>query len=139
MNQVFLYGNNRTMKNLYIILGLAVIILVLIRVYVRASRMSGFEGFAGNENELVIATWDKCGHCIKAKPEFARLESLGLPRLRDGSSVTLRKLDANANKDEIAALGISGYPSILFLKGGERIEYSGERTADGIISFLKGY
>lgn len=128
------------MKKLYMILGIAVIVMILIRVYVRASRMSGFEGFAGEGGgQLVIATWQKCGHCIKAKPEFDRLASMTLPKLRDGSSVTLRHLDADADKAEIASLGIKGYPSILLLKGGDRIEYDGERTADGIISFLKGY
>lgn len=128
------------MNKLYIILGLSVILLVMLRVYVRASRMS-FEGFAGGSGgaELVIATWKKCGHCITAKPEFDTLQSLGLPTLKDGSSVTLRMLDADANKADIESLGIRGYPSILFLKGGERIEYEGPRTADGIISFLKGY
>jgi thiol-disulfide isomerase/thioredoxin len=128
------------MNKIYIILGLAIIILVLIRVYVRASRMGGFEGFVdGNDTQLVIATWKQCGHCIKAKPEFDKLQSLELPKLRDGSSVTLRMLDADNDKSEIASLGIRGYPSILFLKNGERIEYEGARTADGIISFLKGY
>lgn len=128
------------MKKMYIILGLAVIILVLIRVYVRASRMSGFEGFASNGGaEVVIATWKKCGHCISAKPEFDKLQSLTLPKLKDGSAVTLRMLDADSDKAAIESLGIRGYPSILFLKNGERIEYEGPRTADGIISFLKGY
>jgi thiol-disulfide isomerase/thioredoxin len=128
------------MNKLYMILGLSVIIMLLIRVYVRAERMGGFEGFAGNGGaELVIATWKQCGHCVKAKPEFDRLSSLELPKLRDGSAVTLRMLDADSDKSEIASLGIQGYPSILFLKDGQRIEYSGERTADGIISFLKGY
>jgi hypothetical protein len=129
------------MNKLYIVLGLAVLVLVMLRVYVRASRMS-FEGFAGGSGsggELVIATWKKSGHCITAKPEFERLQSLELPTLKDGSSVTLRMLDADANKADIESLGIRGYPSILFLKGGERIEYEGPRTADGIISFLKGY
>ena len=128
------------MKKLYIILGLAVIILVLIRVYVRASRMGGFEGFEGGSDcDLVIATWKQCGHCIKAMPEFEKLQSLELPKLRDGSSVRLRMLDADSDKGDIESLGIRGYPSILFLKGGERIEYEGPRTAEGIISFLKGY
>jgi thiol-disulfide isomerase/thioredoxin len=99
-----------------------------------------FEGFAGTgSSELVIATWKKCGHCVTAKPEFEKLQSLEMPKLRDGSSVTLRMLDADANKADIESLGIRGYPSILFLKNGERIEYEGPRTADGIISFLKGY
>jgi thiol-disulfide isomerase/thioredoxin len=129
------------MNNLYMILGLAVIILVLIRVYVRAGRM-GFEGFAGSGGaEVVIAKWEQCGHCIKAKPEFDALaERLPEVKLRDGSSVTLRTLDADSDKDEIASLGIKGYPTILFFKDGQRFEYNQHPpTADGIISFLKGY
>jgi hypothetical protein len=60
------------MNKLYMILGLAVIILVLIRVYVRAERM-GFEGFAGGSGaEVVIAKWEDCGHCKRAAPEFEK-------------------------------------------------------------------
>lgn len=128
------------MKKLYIILGLAVIILVLIRVYVRASRMSGFEGFAGDSGaEIVIAKWEHCGHCIKAMPEFETLMKKPAPTLKDGSSVRIRMIDAEKDKAEIESLGIRGYPTILFFKDGQRIEYDGPRTAEGVISFLKGY
>lgn len=122
------------------ILGLAVIILVLIRVYVRAERMS-FEGFAGSGGaEVVIAKWKDCGHCIKAAPEFEKLKSeIKKVKLRDGSSVTVRMLDNDDDKEEITSLGIRGFPTILFFKDGQRFEYDGARTSDGIIQFLSGY
>lgn len=128
------------MNKLYMILGLAVIILVLIRVYVRAERMS-FEGFAGGSDaEIVIAKWKDCGHCVKAAPEFEKLkEEIKKVKLRDGSSVTVRILDADTDKGEISSLGIRGYPTILFFKDGQRFEYEGARTSDGIIQFLSGY
>lgn len=128
------------MNKLYMVLGLAIIILVLIRVYVRAERMD-FEGFVGSGgSEIVIAKWKDCGHCVKAAPEFEKLQSeIQKVKLRDGSSVTLRMLDADTDKAEIASLGIRGYPTILFFKDGQRIEYDGARTSDGVIQFLSGY
>jgi thioredoxin-like negative regulator of GroEL len=53
--------------------------------------------------------------------------------------VTLRMLDNDNDKEEITSLGIRGFPTILFFKDGQRFEYEGARTSDGIIQFLSGY
>jgi hypothetical protein len=58
-------------------------------------------------------------------------------KLKDGSSVTIRMLDEKANKSEVEPLNVRGFPTILLFKDGTRLEYEGERTYNGVMSFLE--
>ena len=40
------------------------------------------------------------------------------------------------DKAEVEKLNVRGFPSIIYMKGGKPMEYSGERSYDGVISFL---
>jgi thiol-disulfide isomerase/thioredoxin len=122
---------------IYVVLGLALIVLVLLRLYGR--RYLGFETFqggkAGKEVVIVKAAW--CGHCKKAAPDFQRLASASPIRLADGSEVRVRLLDDKANSTEVQGLGVKGFPTILYFSNGQKTEYSGPRTYDGVMGFLK--
>jgi len=124
--------------HLYILLGVLALMLVIIRLYGRS--VLGFrnrEGFASGAELLIVkATW--CGHCTKAKGDFDKLAQASPVKLSDGSEVTVRILDEAADKSEVASLGVKGYPTILYLpSSGNRQEYSGPRTYDGVMSFLQ--
>jgi len=54
----------------------------------------------------------------------------------NGKSVTCTMVNAEANPDAMKGLNIKGYPSFMLNKGGNLIEFNGERTADGFKSFL---
>ena len=85
---------------------------------------------------IVKAGW--CGHCKSAMPEFQRLVAATPVTLKDGSSVTIRMLDEGADKAEVQTLQVKGFPTILYRgPSGDRMEYSGPRTYDGIMGFLK--
>jgi hypothetical protein len=45
-------------------------------------------------------------------------------------------LDADADKDKLAAYKVRGYPTILVNNGADPIEYPGERTYNGVIEYL---
>jgi hypothetical protein len=45
-------------------------------------------------------------------------------------------VNAEADPDAMKGLNIKGYPSFMLNKGGDLIEFNGERTADGFKSFL---
>jgi thiol-disulfide isomerase/thioredoxin len=113
------------------ILLAAFALLVIMKLYGYSA-----EGFEASGNELIIAKADWCGHCKKAKPAFDALAAASPIKLSDGSSVTVRILDADANKADIEKLNVRGFPSIIYMKGGNPMEYSGERSYDGVISFL---
>lgn len=124
------------MRNkLIITLGLIFIAILVLRVYLRAGR-EGFQS-GGNGKELVIVKAAWCGHCKRAMPEFERLVAASPHTLKDGSSVTIRLLDEKENKSDVEPLNVRGFPTILYFKDGTRLEYEGERTYDGVMSFLE--
>lgn len=114
---------------------LIVVLLLLSLVLLRMSIRGDLEGFQ-EEKKVVIAKADWCGHCRKAAPEFEKLRQASPIRLADGSQATVEVLDADQNKAEVAALGVKGFPTILGMKGGEKVEYPGERTYDAVVDFL---
>jgi len=125
------------MKNkLIITFGLLLIAILVLRAYARASR-EGFQSGGAGGKELVIVKAAWCGHCKRALPEFERLVAASPMKLKDGSSVTIRMLDEKENKSEVEPLNVRGFPTILFFKDGTRLEYEGERTYNGVMSFLE--
>jgi len=118
-------------KNLLVILVLFVS-LVGLRLYL--NKVS--EGFEGVGKEVVICKADWCGHCKKAAPEFQKLVGASPIKLKDGTSATVKILDADQDKSEISKYKVRGYPTILVVNGGQTTEYPGERSYDGVLSFL---
>ena len=120
------------MTYLVILMSLLVIALVLIGHF--GLRYS--EGFESPGKMVVICKADWCGHCKKAAPEFQKLVSASPITLKDGSKVTVKILDADKDKDGIAKYKPRGFPTILIVDGDNTTEYPGERTYDGVVSFL---
>ena len=122
------------MKRIHQILIVLVILLILLYL----SRHRGYdssEGFEGGKEVMIFkAEW--CGHCKDAKPEFDDLLAASPITLKDGTKATVRVLDADADKAEVAKYSVKGYPSIFIMKGGNQTEYSGPRTKAGIIDSL---
>lgn len=114
------------------ILFILIILLVLLRVY--TGRVS--EGFEGEDKSLIIFKAEWCGHCKTAKPEFGKLISASPITLKDGSKVTVKVLDADADKEEITPYKVKGFPTILIANAGNTIEYPGPRTSTEVIKFL---
>lgn len=124
------------MTEILIILSALLIVLVLIRHYGAMQ-----EGFANptdgsKERAVVICKADWCGHCKKAAPEFQKLVAASPITLKDGSKVTVKILDADKDKSEIAKYKPRGFPTILIVDGGNTTEYPGDRTYSGIMDFL---
>lgn len=56
---------------------------------------------------------------------------------KDGSEVRLGKVDATIHSDLGERFKIRGYPTIKFFVEGNAVEYSGGRTADEIVQWVK--
>jgi len=78
------------------------------------------------------APW--CGHCKKLAPEYAKaaatLAALDPPRY-------LAKVDATEQKAIAERFEIKGFPTLSFFANGEQTEYTGGRTEDTIVSWIK--
>jgi thiol-disulfide isomerase/thioredoxin len=124
--------------NTKLMIALGVALLALVIISMSRTVLRRLDGFQGSPSELLIVKAGWCGHCKTAMPEFQKLVAATPVTLKDGSSVTIRMLDEGADKAEVQTLQVKGFPTILYRgPSGDRMEYSGPRTYDGVMGFLK--
>lgn len=132
--------------NMNKVLLLISILLVLYLVYNRYLK-EGFETqaenledtLAGEEKCLVLFYAEWCGHCEKLMPEWNEAAN----EINDmESGVKLMKVECGkpqeneSHKMLMSKYSIQGYPTIKYFVNGEAKDYDGERSKDGIKSFL---
>ncbi|PAA59099.1 hypothetical protein BOX15_Mlig007898g1 [Macrostomum lignano] len=79
---------------------------------------------------MFYAPW--CGHCKRLKPEYASAAA----ETKD-TVLAAMDVDREENAGIRQAFNITGYPTIIYIKGNEPIPYGGTFTKDGILSWLK--
>ena len=92
-----------------------------------------FNNVIGQDKDVFVefyAPW--CGHCKKLAPEYEKVGSA----FSDVENVVVAKIDATENDTPEE---IKGFPTLIFYPKGQSKgeKYSGERTADAIIDFIK--
>lgn len=80
--------------------------------------------------QLFFAEW--CGHCRQFKPEW---ENLKIDLEKNGMAWEEYEADKDSSKMEEES--IKGFPTIRIIASRGKQEYSGPRTADAIIAFIK--
>jgi protein disulfide-isomerase A1 len=76
------------------------------------------------------APW--CGHCQALAPEYA---AAATELKNDG--VVLAKVDASQETELAHEYDVQGYPSVFFFIDGVHKPYNGQRTKDGIVTWIK--
>jgi len=77
---------------------------------------------------MFYAPW--CGHCKTLKPLFEEAA------LKTKGKYVLAKIDCTVESELCQEHGVRGYPTVAFFKDGNKREYDGPRTTEGIISWL---
>nr|XP_004487116.1 protein disulfide isomerase-like 1-4 [Cicer arietinum] len=87
-----------------------------------------------NKNRYVMvefyAPW--CGHCQALAPEYASAAT----ELK-GENVILAKVDATEESDVAQKYGVEGFPTIYFFIDGIHKAYTGHRTKEAIVTWIK--
>jgi protein disulfide-isomerase A1 len=81
----------------------------------------------------VYAPW--CGHCKNLEPIWVQLgEHLAKQGAND---IVIAKMDGTENDiPEEGGFQVEGFPTLKYFKGGEVIEYEGDRSFDDLVKFL---
>jgi thiol-disulfide isomerase/thioredoxin len=125
------------MNNIILFLALAILVVLAYKFwkpYVRAPKR---EVATGKANLYFFYT-DWCGFSQKAMPEWENLEE----RLKETpyfGTTEVRAVRVNAEEDRKTALlyEVNAYPTILLESSEGITNYSGKRTAEGLLQFLR--
>ena len=127
------------MKPIFIVIGILFLLLLLLKFKFQAHIDIYSEGFANAASKsVIICKADWCGHCKAAADDFQKIVAASPITLNNGSKVTVKMLDADRDKDELAQYQPKGFPTIFITDGANMTEYPGPRTYNGVIEFLNG-
>ena len=79
-----------------------------------------------------VAPW--CGHCKALTPAYA---AAAQQLAESGSEVKLASVDATIEKELGQRFEVKGYPTLKFFSEGVTIEYTGGRSQEEIVNWLK--
>lgn len=91
------------------------------------------ESFGGGSKKLIYFYMNRCPWCVKFNPTWKKLTE------KYKGDVVLKKIERNdAGPEMLSKYDVKGFPSIVYVKGSKDYEhYKGDRTVDGILSFIK--
>ncbi|GFP84221.1 protein disulfide isomerase-like 1-4 [Phtheirospermum japonicum] len=92
-----------------------------------------FSSFVDEHKYVMVefyAPW--CGHCKSLAPEYAAAAT----ELK-AENVKLAKVDATEENELAETYEVQGFPTVHFFVDGEHKPYSGQRTKDAIVTWIK--
>jgi thiol-disulfide isomerase/thioredoxin len=120
----------------FIFIGVIVVLFALRWMWLRREGFTASgENGAADTFSLYYVDW--CPHCKSVKPAFLDFAKNGFVTVA-GQNVKVQAVECEKEPEKAAGKNIKGYPTILFEKGsGQTVEYTGDRTVEGYMAFLK--
>jgi thiol-disulfide isomerase/thioredoxin len=129
----------------YKLIGLivaAAVGLILLSAVILGKRKNVVQGFAaaptgGDGGKFVMYYADWCPHCQSIKPDFKKFMGDGTMNV-NGKSVKIDMVQPENEPEKAVGVDVKGYPTLIYSDAsGKNVEFSGPRTADGFMAFLK--
>ena len=93
-----------------------------------------FDDYADSEHMLLFFYAPWCSHCEQLHPHFEEAATM-LAEVMPG--LIMAKVDATQATDLAAEYSLKSYPTLKWLANGEATDYTGQRTAAKIVSWVK--
>lgn len=119
---------------------ITLVMLILVFLYLASNNLEGFEnkryGETNDRGTFTLYYADWCPHCKTIKPVFKDFMGNGTVDV-NGKSVQCKMVEEKQIQKGVDP-DIKGYPSLLYSDAsGKIVEFSGPRTSDGFMQFLK--
>ena len=125
------------MNNLVLILALAIVLLLVYRLWEPFVNVPKREVPVGKARLYFFYT-DWCGFSQKAMPEWEKLEAALKETPYFGTTeVTAVRVDGDKDKATSLIYEVSGYPTIKLETSSILRDYEGKRTSDALVQFLR--
>lgn len=135
-NMLESFGNNKMVTCLL----LAVILILLVYIVMSGREMffsgDAIESTPGDKLVMFYADW--CPHCQAIKPDVEELQQELQNDKVNGKKVTIVLVDCVKEEDMASKYEVEGFPTlILFKANGDKKDFDGDRSKEGIKSFLE--
>lgn len=130
------------LKNKNTIILIIIVILLGVLYFINnsepnANTNSTLEKFNNNKVQFKVYYTNWCGWSKRALALINSSEfQTQMNEIKDKAEVVLVDCE-NGGEQECSANNIRGYPTMILFKNNKPIEFQGERTTEGIISFIK--
>lgn len=118
---------NRSSKTIKIAVFVLLAIIVHFLFFTQSMSMENF----GNPTTLSYYYMENCGHCKRFNPEWDTFVQ------NYTGPVRLRKVEMNEAGSDLEKYNINGFPTVIVVdENGDKKDYDGTRTSEGLTNFL---
>jgi thiol-disulfide isomerase/thioredoxin len=124
---------NKKFRKVAIVVGVLVLGVIGYQLILKRK-----EGMDNEKDTFALLHMTGCGHCVKLMPEWDKAKSEWSSGKNSINMVKYEQSEAEGKK-LIDKFGVSGFPTMILIgKDGEKKDdYSGDRSSEGIINYLK--
>jgi len=138
---------NYKLIGLIVAAAVGLILLSAVILGKRKNVVQGFEGAAASEGpapaeggdggKFVMYYADWCPHCQSIKPDFKEFMGDGTIKV-NGKTIKVDMVQPEKEPEKAVGVDVKGYPTLIYSDAaGKNVEFSGPRTSDGYMAFLK--
>ena len=124
---------NNVSSDQVVVCVLLVVLVVLVVYYVNQNTNEGFES---EKPKLYMFYVDWCPHCKTAKPKVLKLKEELNNKKINNKKVDVELVNCEENKALAEKHKVRAYPTLILVKGEEKVEYDRGVTEENLKEFL---